>query len=116
MASRTEIERKLEELVQRLDASEEGAQALEHSLPDARILALHLTDLETDYWMELSGGQLGPLHPGPHEGAHIRIRTTSDELIDIIDGTVGGLFSAYVGGRLRVEASISDLLRLRKLM
>lgn len=116
MASLSEVEGKLEELRARLDASDEGARALGDSLPEARVLSLHLTDLGADFWTELQEGRMGPIHPGVPDEAHIRIRATSDDFVKVIDGTVGGLFSAYLGGRLRVDASLSDLLRLRKLM
>jgi hypothetical protein len=35
--------------------------------------------------------------------------------VDLIDGR-GSLFSAYLSGRIRIDASMSDLLRLRKLL
>lgn len=116
MASLTEVERKLHELKDRLDASDEGARALGDSLPESRILALHVTDLEADFWTELRGGRMGEINHGPPQEAHIRIRAHSDDFVDMVDGTAGGLFSAYLGGRLRVDASVSDLLRLRKLL
>lgn len=116
MASLTEVERKLEELRARLDASDEGARALGDSLREARILSLQLTDLDADFWTELQGGRMGPIHRGAPDEAHIRIRATSDDFVKVLDGTVGGVFSAYLGGRLAIDASVSDLLRLRKLM
>ena len=116
MASRTEVERKLHELKERLDASDESAQALGDSLPEGRVLALHVNDLDADFWTELRQGRLGEVHDGLPPEAHIRIRADSDDFIQMVDGTAGGLFSAYLGGRLRVDASLSDLLRLRKLL
>jgi predicted lipid carrier protein YhbT len=116
VASRTEVERKLHELKERLDASDEGARTLGGSLPEARVLALRVNDLDAEFWTELRGGRMGPIHEGSAEQAHIRIRADSDDLVQLIDGPAGGLFSAYLGGRLRVDASLSDLLRLRKLL
>ncbi len=114
MASKEEVEARLGELIDRLGQNEEAARALGRSLPDPRILELHVTDLDVRYWTELSEGRLGPLRDGEHDDAHIRISTGSDDLIEFVDGGVS-LFSAYASGRIRIEASFSDLLKLRKL-
>lgn len=114
MASKEEVEERLRALIDRLGTNDEAARALERSLPDPRILELHVTDLDARYWTELAGGRLGSLHEGAPEEAHIRISTSSDDLIGFVDGGAS-LFSAYVAGRVRVEASFGDLLKLRKL-
>ena len=114
MASKEEVEARLDELIDRLGQNEEAARALGRSLPDPRILELHVTDLDARYSTELSEGRLGPLENGEREEAHIRISTSSDDLIAFVEGGVS-LFSAYASGRIRIEASFSDLLKLRKL-
>ena len=114
MASKEEVETRLRELIDRLGQNEEAARALGRSLPDPRILELHVTDLDVHYSTELVNGALGPLREGKPEDAHIRISTKSDDLISFVDGGVS-LFSAYASGRIRIEASFSDLLKLRKL-
>lgn len=115
MASRTEVEHKLSELIERLDVSDEGAQTLAETLPEARTLSVHVTDLDVHYWALLEGGRMGPLQEGPRDDAQIRIRAPSDGLVDLIDGR-GSLLSAYLAGRIRIDASMSDLLRLRRLL
>jgi predicted lipid carrier protein YhbT len=115
MATQTEVEQRLSELIARLDASDEGARSLADTLPERRTLSVHVTDLEAHYWTVLERGRMGPLEVGPRDQAEIRIRAPSDVLVDLIDGR-GGLFSAYLAGRVRIDASMSDLLRLRKLL
>ena len=114
MASKEQVEERLRALIERLGTSDEAARAIERSLPDPRVLELHVTDLDVRYWTELSGGRLGPLHTGTADEANIRISTSSDDLVGFVDGGTS-LFSAYVAGRVRVEASFADLLKLRKL-
>lgn len=109
-----EVERKLEELIARLSSSDEAAGDLGRSLPERRILSLHVTDLDADWWTALEGGRMGRLHRGAAEGADIKMAAAAD-LVRLIDGQ-GSLFSAYVAGRVRIEASFSDLLRLRRLV
>jgi predicted lipid carrier protein YhbT len=113
--SRDQVEEKLAELIARLDASENGARALGESLPDPRVLALHVTDLSADYWTELAAGRIGQLHDAVREDADIRITADSDDLVGLIDGRAS-LFSAYLAGRVRIDASFGDLLRLRRLV
>jgi predicted lipid carrier protein YhbT len=116
MASRTEVERKLSELIARLDASDEGARSLADTLSEPRVLTVHVTDLDTRYWTELRDGRMGPLEEGPApDRADIQVEAPSDVLVDLIDGK-GALFSAYLAGRIRIDASMSDLLRLRRLL
>jgi predicted lipid carrier protein YhbT len=96
-------------------AGDEGAaEELGRSLPDRRVLAVNVPDLDADWWTTLSGGRMAELHRGPAVDADIRVRAASDDLISLIDGR-GSLFSAYLAGRIRIEASFSDLLRLRRL-
>lgn len=112
--SRDHVEEKLRELIARLGASEQGARNLGSSLPERRVLALRVTDLEADYWTVLESGAMAPLETGPKDDADIRIAAPSEVLVQLIDGE-GSLFSAYLGGKIRIEASFRDLLRLRKL-
>ena len=114
MASKEEVEERLGELIGRLGNDEEAARAIDGSLPERRILTLHVTDLDARYWSELAGGQLSPLLEGEPEEAHIRLSVKSDDLLDPLDGG-GNILNAFVSGRVRIKASFSDLLRLRRL-
>lgn len=115
LASTEEVERKLEELIARLGSSEEAARDLGRSLPDRRLLAVHIIDHDADWWTALEGGRMGALERGAPEPADITVTATSDDLVGLVDGEES-LFSAYVSGRVRIEASFSDLLHLRRLV
>jgi predicted lipid carrier protein YhbT len=115
VATTEEVEERLRELIARLDRSGDGARSLGRALPERRVLSLRVPDLDRDYWTELEEGRLSELRDGPAEDAHIRVTASSNELVDLVDGK-GSLFSAYMAGRVRIEASLSDLLRLRKLI
>jgi hypothetical protein len=115
LASKQQVERKLRELIKRLDRSGTGVQAsLADTLPDPRIIELVIPDLDSAYWTEMSGGRMGALHKGSPPRSHIRVRVESDHLLQLVDGR-SSLFSSYVAGQVKIEASLSDLLRLRKL-
>ena len=115
MATKRQVERKLRELIKRLDdADGEVRGSLAGALPDSRIVEVIVPDLGVSYWTELSGGKMGNLHEGAPTDPEIRIRVDSDALVELVDGR-RSLFSAYLSGQVKIDASFSDLLRLRKL-
>ena len=114
LASTDEVEQRLEELIVRLGSSEGTARELGRSLPERRVLSLHVTDLNSEWWTELQEGRMGSLHRGAPETPDISVTASSDDLVRLLDGEAS-LFSAYLSGRIRIEASFSDLLHLRRL-
>lgn len=114
MASTDEVQSKLRELIGRLDA-EEAKDALRASMSEPRILALHVTDLDVRFWSVLEDGGMGELREGEPEEAHIKITASSDDLVALVDGQLK-LVPAFVGGRLKIDASFSDMLQLRKML
>ena len=114
MATKRQVESKLRELIRRLDEAQDGQQNLSQALPDARIVEVLVTDLGQSYWTELAGGRMGQLHRGAPEEADIRVEAEGDVLVELVDGR-RSIFSSYLAGRLKVEASFADLMRLRKL-
>jgi hypothetical protein len=114
VATKREVEAKLRELIGRLDAAEDGVEALARALPEPKVIKVEVPDLGETYWAELAAGRMGKLRRGVPPAADIRVRADSDELVQMVDGK-RSLFSSYIGGRVKVEASFADLMRLRKL-
>lgn len=115
VATKRQVERKLRELIKRLDDADGGVRgSLAGALPETRVVEVILPDLAASYWTELSGGKMGTLHAGQPKEPEIRIRVDSDALVELVDGE-RSLFSSYLSGQVKIEASFSDLLRLRKL-
>ena len=84
-----------------------------------RSLSCRLTDLDEVVVGRLSSGAVRDLHVLPHgptvPKADIRLTMTSDDLVALTDG---GLHfgPAWATGRVKLEAGLRDLLRLRKLL
>jgi len=114
LATKREVEAKLRELIRRLAAAEEVQGSLADTLPDARIVAIRIPDLDAEYWAQMAGGKMDRLHTGSPARSDIRIRVGSDHLVELVDGK-RSMFSSVVAGHVKVEASVADLLRLRRL-
>jgi putative sterol carrier protein len=56
-----------------------------------------------------------PSETPPNGRADITLRVGSDDLVDLVEGRISFL-SAFTSGKVRVDASIVDLLRLRSLL
>jgi hypothetical protein len=116
VASANDVEAELQKLVDRLAAADPRVHAdLDRTLGGSRLVQMEVPDLGESFWSELSGGRMGDVHRGQPDHADIRITADSDDLMAMINGT-RPLFSSYLAGHVRVQASISDLLALRRLM
>jgi hypothetical protein len=114
VATKREVETKLRELVARLAGAGGAQDTLARSLPEQKVIAVRVPDLDADYWTIMQSGRMDRLHSGTPERADIRVRVGSDELVAIVDGKTS-LFAAFVSGQVKIDASVSDLLRLRRL-
>ncbi|MFE6777295.1 SCP2 sterol-binding domain-containing protein [Streptomyces sp. NPDC057702] len=114
MATRHECQRALERLADRLAEADGGVR---RAAEVDRSLSCHLTDLDVTFAGRLSEGRLTDVRPltgPPRAPAAIRLTTTSDDLLALVDGRLP-LTRAWASGRLRVRAGPRDLLRLRAL-
>ena len=115
MATKGQVERSLRQLIRRLnDAGEDVHDSLEDALPEPRIIRVDVTDLGLAYWTVLTGGRMRSLHQGEPETTDIRVQASSDHLVEMIAGN-RSLFTTYLAGQVKIEASFSDLMRLRRL-
>lgn len=82
-----------------------------------RSVACRITDLATTYLGELRDGELHEMLPAedPSARGDITITTSSDDLVALVGGSLG-FASAWGSGRVKVDASFMDLLRLRKML
>jgi predicted lipid carrier protein YhbT len=116
VATARTVEKKLNELIRRLDdAPPEAQENLARALSNPRVIEITVTDLDARYWTELAGGRFDELHSGSAGDADIRVSASSDDLVDMIDGN-RSLFSSYLSGHIKIQASLSDLMSLRKLL
>ena len=84
-----------------------------------RSLSCRLTDLDVVVVGRLSSGAVRDLHVLPDgpavPRADIRLTMASDDLVALTDGQLS-FGPAWATGRVKLEAGLRDLLRLRKLL
>ncbi|MCC3769471.1 sterol-binding protein [Streptomyces sp. UNOC14_S4] len=89
----------------------------EAAAPD-RSLSCHITDLDVTFTGHLAGGHIQDVEtvPGtPERRAEIGLTMAGDDLVALVDGRLN-FARAWAGGRVRVQAGLRDVLRLRKLL
>jgi hypothetical protein len=80
-----------------------------------RTVSLKVPDLDVTFHGTLREGTLEDVTTEPRERAQVRLTINSDDLIKLVAGDLN-FASAWARGRVKLEASFSDLLRLRKLV
>ena len=84
-----------------------------------RSLSCRLTDLDEVVLGRLSSGSVRDLHVLPHgpevPKADIRLTMSSDDLIAMTDGRLH-FGKAWASGKVKLEAGLRDILRLRKIL
>ena len=84
-----------------------------------RSVSCRLTDLDEVVMGRLSAGSVRDLHVLPHgpevPKADIRLTMASDDLIAMTDGRLH-FGKAWASGKVKLEAGLRDILRLRKVL
>ncbi|MCX3064301.1 SCP2 sterol-binding domain-containing protein [Streptomyces beihaiensis] len=83
-----------------------------------RSVTCRITDLDMTFSGRLENGRIAvhDTSPGPPaQKAQIRLAMTGDDLVAMVDGQLH-FAKAWASGRVRLEASFRDLLRLRTLL
>ncbi|MEU5682043.1 SCP2 sterol-binding domain-containing protein [Streptomyces rochei] len=83
-----------------------------------RSVSCHVTDLDVTFAGRMADGRIDvreTLEGPPREKAHIRLAMTGDDLVALVDGELN-FAKAWGSGRVKLEAGLRDLFRLRKLL
>ncbi|MFD8202527.1 sterol-binding protein [Streptomyces sp. NPDC003470] len=115
MATTEECRAALEKLSDSMGGAEgdlRSATALDRSV------SCHITDLDITFAGRMADGRIDvreTLEGPPREKAEIRLAMTGDDLVALVDGELN-FAKAWGSGRVRLEAGLRDLFRLRKLL
>ena len=112
MATVEEVDTILDDLLARLGDVDPGTRSL---MPSRRTLEARCPDLDLVRYAVWREGVLEFLDQPPNRRADIRISVHSDDLLALHRGEL--TFSrAYAANRVRLDASMTDLLRLRAIL
>jgi alkyl sulfatase BDS1-like metallo-beta-lactamase superfamily hydrolase len=108
MASIEQCESALHSLAEQLAANADARKKADLD----RSLSCSITDLGVVFGARLRNGSLQDIHQVEDAGAQVRLSTSSDDLVAMVDGELS-MAKAWAAGRVKIEASIFDLLRLK---
>ena len=82
-----------------------------------RDVSCHISDLGVTFHTTLGMDGAGPitLENGSGPASQVRLTASSDDLVGLA-ADPGSFIRAWLTGKIKIQASISDLLRLRKLL
>jgi putative sterol carrier protein len=110
MATLEQCRTALAQLSDQLAANAEAGNRLDFD----RTLACRITDLDAAFHGRLEGGRIKDLADGDDPKAKIALIIGSDDLLDLVAGRLDAK-RAFASGRLKIKASVFDLLKLQKL-
>lgn len=103
-----ECERALAKLADRLAADESSRRKVAFD----RSMSCTIRDLHVIFAGRLKDGQLVDIRRSPTSDAQVQLAMNSDDLVALVDGRLK-MASAWATGRVKVDASFRDLLKLR---
>lgn len=108
MATLEQCRQAVEGLAERMRASDGKA-----GLGD-RSLSCHVPDLDVTFTGALRDGRLEDITTDPADKAQIRLTASSDDLVALTSGELD-VMKAWLGKRIKIEASMLDLIKLKSI-
>jgi hypothetical protein len=112
VATVEEVEEVLGELLERLGEVDPNTRAI---MPSRRTIEARCPDLDYVRYAEWRDGKLVVLDDPPPRRPDIRVSVRSDDLLAIASGELP-FGRAYAANKVRLDASMTDLLRLRAVL
>ena len=108
MATVEQCEQALHTLAQRLAASDTARSKAGFD----RSVTCSIRDLGVVFGGRLKDGQLLDIARTSDPAAQVRLTMSSDDLLALVDGSLK-MAPAWASGRIKIEAGVRDLIRLR---
>jgi hypothetical protein len=112
MATAAQCRKALEGLASRLREVDE-ADRRRHAFD--RTLSCHVPDLDVTFSGELRDGHIVDITTDPAPKAQIRLTAQSDDLVALTEGDLS-FGQAWLAGRVKIEAGVRDLLKIRSML
>jgi alkyl sulfatase BDS1-like metallo-beta-lactamase superfamily hydrolase len=108
VATVEQCELALQTLAARMAANTSAQRALDFD----RSLSCTINDLKVIFTGRLKDGGLIDIARAAGRDAQVRLTLSSDDLVALVDGRLK-MAAAWATGRVRIEAGVRDLLKLR---
>ncbi len=105
----------LEKLVQKFRKKIDEDESLKEDIKDFERDIQVDFDSGNHYNTSLESGEVGEIQEGPIEDSDITIATDVGTLDDLLEGEVGAM-QAYASNKIKVDASLTDMLKFKKLL
>ena len=105
----------LEECTTALESLADRLAAIDHKADFERTLSCTIKDLDVILKGSFKGGSFKDIAQAPKSDGDIKLTTGSDDLIALCDGELN-VAKAWASGRLKVDASIMDMMKMRELL
>ena len=112
MATLAQCRSALEDLAARLHTVDDDDRK-RHAFD--RSLSCHVPDLDVTFSGQLDDGRIVDITTEPAPRAQIRLTASSDDLVALTAGDLS-FGQAWMSGRVKVEAGVRDLLKLRSML
>jgi hypothetical protein len=113
VATKAEVTRALERLMARLDGNDANVRS---AIPGRKVFCCRVPDLEASWYSVIENGHVSPPIEAPvPDTVDVTLQVGSDDLIELAEERTS-FMSAFLSGRVRVQASMMDILRLRTLL
>jgi hypothetical protein len=113
VATKAEVTSALQRLLARLDGND---GAVRSAIPGRKVLRCHIPDLDTSWFAVIEDGRVStPVESPVPDAVDVNLEVASGDLVDLVEGRTS-FVSSFLTGKVRVQASMSDLLRLRTLL
>jgi len=112
MATVEECRAALERLGAKMAAN---AAATTSKLDFDRTLSCKVTDLGVGFHGRLEGGRIVDIADGEDPKAKLKLTAAGDDLVALVDGRLNAA-SAWASGKIKIDASLMDLMKLRKIL
>lgn len=110
MATAEQCEAALHTLGQQMAANESAGRRASFD----RRLSCTIRDLGVVFTGHLTGGRLLDIGQAEHADGQVRLDLSSDDLLGLVEGRLT-VPAAWASGRLKIDASIMDLVRLKSI-
>jgi predicted lipid carrier protein YhbT len=115
MASIPQCRAAIDSIAQRLAEVEESKR---RELIVERTVAIFIRDLDASFALRLTPEGFADVRNGSaaaDRSAQVRVTVRSDDLVALAEDRLG-FAAAFLSGKVKVKASLSDMLRLRKVL